>query len=82
MNTANRARVARRRAQRLELDLTQRGTMFTVRDAGITLALGPLRRPRMRRASGSRRKSASVHVTTWTTKSQTLTQLQSRDVST
>jgi hypothetical protein len=42
MNTANRARIARRRAQRLGLQLTQRGMVFTVRDGHITLALGPL----------------------------------------
>jgi integrase len=39
---ANRARVARRRAHRLGLQLTQRGTMFTVSDGDITLAVGPL----------------------------------------
>jgi integrase/recombinase XerC len=38
----NRARVARRRAQRLGLQLTQRGTVFTLCDGEITLALGPL----------------------------------------
>jgi integrase len=38
----NRARVARRRAQRLGLQLTQRGNVFTVRDGEIVLAQGPL----------------------------------------
>jgi integrase len=39
----NRARVARRRAQRLGLQFSQSGTVFRVRDNhGITLALGPL----------------------------------------
>jgi integrase len=38
----NRARVARRRAQRLGLQLTQRGMVFTVRDGEIVLAQGPL----------------------------------------
>jgi hypothetical protein len=38
----NRARVARRRAQRLGLQLTQRGSVFAVRDGDITLAVGPL----------------------------------------
>jgi hypothetical protein len=52
VNTANRARIARRSAQRLGLELTQRGMVFTARDGDITLALGPLRRPRMRRRSG------------------------------
>jgi integrase len=42
VNTANRARIARRRAARLGLQLTQRGTVFTVADGDITLALGPL----------------------------------------
>jgi hypothetical protein len=71
VNTANRARNARRSAQRFGLELTQRGMVFTARDGNITLALGPLRRPRMRRAGGSRRKSANVHVTTRAPKSQT-----------
>lgn len=70
MNTANRARIARRSAQRLGLELTQRGMAFTARDGDITLALGALRRPGMRRAGGSRRKSANVHVTAWATESQ------------
>jgi len=38
----NRARIARRRAQRLGLQLTQRGMVFTVRDGEIVLAQGPL----------------------------------------
>jgi integrase len=42
VNTANRARVARRRAQLLGLQLTQRGMVFTVRDGEIVLAQGPL----------------------------------------
>ena len=42
MNTANRARIARKRAQRLGLQLTQRGTVFTLKDDDITLSLGPL----------------------------------------
>jgi integrase len=42
VNTANRARVARRRAQRLGLQLSQRGSVFAVRDGDITLAVGPL----------------------------------------
>ena len=36
MNTANRARIARKRAQRLGLQLTQRGTVFTLKDDDIT----------------------------------------------
>lgn len=43
MNTANRARIARRRAQRLGLRISQRGSVFRLYDAdNITLALGPL----------------------------------------
>ena len=43
MNTANRARIARKRAQRLGLHLSQRGTVFTVQDDDkVTLAVGPL----------------------------------------
>lgn len=43
MNTANRARIARRRAQRLGLQLSQRGGVFSLRDAdNITLAVGML----------------------------------------
>jgi len=43
VNTANRARIARARAQRLGLKLSQRGNVFTLRDEdGITLAVGML----------------------------------------
>jgi hypothetical protein len=43
MNTANRARIARKRAQRVGLRLTQRGTVYTIQDAdNITLAVGQL----------------------------------------
>ncbi len=43
MNTANRARIARRRAQRLGLRLSQSGNVFRVCDTNnVTLALGPL----------------------------------------
>ncbi|RFZ48252.1 Tyrosine recombinase XerC [Mycobacterium marinum] len=43
MNNTNRARVARKRAQRLGLALTQRGVVFTLRDEhDVTLAVGPL----------------------------------------
>lgn len=43
MNTTNRARIARARANRLGLHLSQRGTVFTVRDDNdVTLAVGPL----------------------------------------
>jgi hypothetical protein len=43
VNTVNRARIARKRAQRLRLHLSQRGTVFTVRDdKNVTLAVGPL----------------------------------------
>lgn len=43
MNTANRARIARARAKRLGLHLSQRGTVFTLRDADdVTLAVGML----------------------------------------
>jgi hypothetical protein len=43
VNTANRARIARKRAQRLGLQLSQRGTVFTLCDAdNITLAVGML----------------------------------------
>jgi integrase len=45
MNTTNRARIARARAQRLGLNLSQRGTVFTLRDDNdVTLAVGPLGR--------------------------------------
>jgi integrase len=42
MNTANRARIARKRAHKLGLQLIQRGTVFTLRDDNITLAVGML----------------------------------------
>lgn len=43
MNNTNRARVARKRAQRLGLTLIQRGVVFTLRDGhDVTLAVGPL----------------------------------------
>lgn len=43
MNTANRARIARARAKRLGLRLSQCGTVFTVTDTkDVTLAVGPL----------------------------------------
>jgi hypothetical protein len=43
MNTVNRARIARKRAQRLGLRLSQRGTVFTLcDDNGVTLAVGML----------------------------------------
>jgi hypothetical protein len=43
MNTANRARIARKRAQRLGLRLSQRGFVFTLRDENdVTLSVGPL----------------------------------------
>jgi integrase len=43
VNTVNRARIARARAKRLGLHLSQRGTVFTLRtDNDITLAVGPL----------------------------------------
>ncbi|MFP1155565.1 tyrosine-type recombinase/integrase [Mycobacterium sherrisii] len=43
MNTVSRARIARKRAQRLGLRLSQSGTVFTVRDDNdVTLAVGPL----------------------------------------
>ncbi|MGV7526662.1 tyrosine-type recombinase/integrase [Mycobacterium kansasii] len=43
MNTVNRVRITRARAKRLGLTFTQRGTVYTLRDADdITLAVGPL----------------------------------------
>lgn len=43
MNNTNRARIARARATRLGLQLSQRGIVFTLYDAeGVTLAVGPL----------------------------------------
>jgi hypothetical protein len=43
VNTANRARIARARAHRLGLQLSQRGIVFTLRDEDdVTLAVGPL----------------------------------------
>lgn len=43
MNTANRVRIARARAKRLGFQLSQRGIVFTLRDANdVTLAVGPL----------------------------------------
>jgi integrase len=42
MNTDNRARIARKRAQRLGLRMSQRGTVFTLRDGNVTLAVGML----------------------------------------
>ncbi|WP_368834368.1 tyrosine-type recombinase/integrase [Mycobacterium intracellulare] len=42
-NTANRARIARKRAARLGFQLSQRGVVFTLRgNDDITLAIGPL----------------------------------------
>ncbi|MGV7291981.1 tyrosine-type recombinase/integrase, partial [Mycobacterium kansasii] len=43
VNTVNRVRITRARAKRLGLTFTQRGTVYTLRDADdITLAVGPL----------------------------------------
>ena len=43
MNIANRARIARKRVQRLGLQLCERGVVFTLRDEkDITMAVGPL----------------------------------------
>lgn len=43
MNMANRIRIARKRAQRFGLRLTQRGTVFTLCDAdNITLEFSPM----------------------------------------